>query len=112
MSHSPLLFSADAVAASGTLAVVFTGDAGGQGPCRLTVKNVGTSNALTAATVQVGPDTDHLATLESTVFASLAASGGLAQLFIDRPVNIVRLLATCASGTTLDVRLSSATDFG
>ena len=106
---APLIFSADAVSASGTLAKVMSVDANGQGPCRLTVKNVGTSNPLTAAQVKVGQDTTHMAILESTTFATLAANGGIAQLWSDRPVNVVELYATCASGTTLEIRLSRQT---
>jgi len=108
MSAAPIVFSADAVAASGTLAVVMTADVQGQGPCRLTVKNVGSAD-LTAAKTQIGPDTSHLADFESSAFATLAA-GAVAQLLIPEPVNVVRLLATCATGTTLDVRLSRSLD--
>jgi len=107
---SPLLFSADAVSASGTLATVFSIDGNGLGPCRIYVKNVGTSNALTAAKIQVGPDVNHLVDLDTTTFASLAANGGKGQLLIPAPVDKVVMLATCASGTTLDVRVSTYTD--
>jgi len=109
MSHGPIVFSTDAAAASGTLAEVFTADVQGQGPCRLTIKNVGSAN-LTAAKVQLGPDADHLTDLDTSTFASLASGGGIAQLRIPEPVNVVRLLATCATGTTLDVRLSRSLD--
>lgn len=110
MGAAPLIFSADSVAASGTLVNVLSVDVQGNGPCRLTIKNVGVSNALTAAQVKVGQDTSHMAVLESTTFASLAASGGIAQLWIERPVNILEVYVTCASGTTLDLRLSRHTE--
>lgn len=110
MGHAPLIFSSDAVSASGTLVTVMSVDAQGQGPCRITVKNVGVSNALTAAKVQIGPDTDHMVDFDSTTFATLAASGGIAQLLIPAPVGVVTFLATCTGGTTLDIRLSRHTE--
>jgi hypothetical protein len=100
-----LLFNVAGVAASGTLAVVATFKANGTGPVRLTIKNTG-SHDLSAAQVLVGPDSSHLAVLDSSTFATLAA-GAVAQLWIDRPVDTVVLKVTCASGTTLDIIASN-----
>jgi hypothetical protein len=99
-----LIASLDAVSASGTLVTVFTANCGGLGPARLYIKNAG-ANALTAAKVQLGSDANHYADFDTSTFASLA-SGASAQLLITAPVERVKVLVTCGSGTTLDIRLA------
>jgi len=107
-----LAFHVGSIPVTGTLveaAAVRLGD-GGVGPCRLFVENAATAdggNNLSAAKVQIGPDLDDVADFDTTTFASLA-QGAEAQLLIPAPVSAVRLLATCAAGTILEVWLDSA----
>jgi len=105
----PLVANVSGVAASGTLVKVFSLNCRGIGPCRMFVKNTGADNALTAAQVKVGPfsTSDHLAVLDTTAFASLAADGGSATLVIPAPVDLLELYVTCAGGTELDIVVSS-----
>jgi hypothetical protein len=101
---APLIFNSAGISASGTTVLVASIDAQGQGPCRLTIKNVG-SHDLTAAIIKLGPDSTHQAQIDSTTFTTLAA-GAVAQLAIDRPVNLVTVTVSCSSGTLLDIALS------
>lgn len=99
VSHGPILFSASAVPASGTY---YAPDCHGEGPVRVFVKNVG-AEMLSSCPVLGGPDSDHLATLDS--FSNLGA-GDTAQLFIDRPVHILGLSPSGA--TQVDLIVTSA----
>jgi len=92
----PLLFSADAVAASGTYDV----NAAGAGPIRVFVTAKG--GTLTSLSVKCGPDTSHLASVDSSVFNSLSANA-TGMLWLDRPQDLIRLSGV---GAQMDLRVS------
>jgi len=100
----PFGFSVAAVSVSGSLVTVAARTFNGIGPCRLYVKNTGDQD-LTAAKVQIGPAEDALYDYDTATFATLAA-GAMLSLALPAPVNAVKLLATCAAGTTVSAWLS------
>jgi len=95
----PYGFAVSSVSVSGTLQPVASAAFKGIGPCRLYIKNTG-SQALTACKVQIGPDSTNVYDFDTTTFASLAA-GAMLSLALPSPVSGVKVLATCAGGTTL-----------
>ena len=72
----------------------------------LVIKNTGAQD-LTAASVLVGPDANSLATLDTATFGTLAA-GAVAQLAIAAPIEYLKVIASCAAGTTLRASLALA----
>jgi hypothetical protein len=101
-----LAFDVSGLVVSGSDVQVLAKTMNAVGPCRLYVKNTG-ANALTAAKVQLGPDADNLYDFDTTTFASLAA-GAMLSLVLAAPVSALKLLATCAGGTMLDIWMSDA----
>src|SRR3989442_1625086 len=99
ISSGPLLFAVSAVPASGMLYL----DGGGSGPVRIVIKNVGAS-VLTTCEIDGGPDSDHLAPLDTSTFSSLGA-GSVKQLWLDRPIHILAL--SPVGNTTLDITVTS-----
>ena len=95
----PLAFDLQSVAASGINVEVVSKLFHGLERARLYLHNSG-DQALTAATVQLGPDTDNVADHDTTTFASLAA-GAVGALQITGPISALKVLATCEAGTTL-----------
>jgi len=100
---SPLIFSADSLAASGGAIDI---ECRGQGPMRLYIRAV--TGTLDSLAVSIGDDTDHLVGITSSVFDSLSA-GVTEQLLIPEPVGIMRLTPT---GNHYDVRLAVALSQG
>ncbi len=104
-----LAFTLTSVAVSGTNVEVVEHDFRGVGPVRLTVKNTG-GQALSACSVQNRPYTEGpAAVIDSTTFATLGA-GATAGLVIAEPVERLRILASCAAGTTLAVSVNTPVD--
>jgi hypothetical protein len=105
-----LAFSVQAIAVSGTNVEVLEKELRGIGPVRLTIANTG-ANALTACSVRhrsrIGAST--VAVLDSTTFATLS-NGATNQIRIDGPVEILRIVASCPDGTTLDVDVNTSVD--
>lgn len=93
-----------AVPVSGSLVMVAEGSFQGIGPCRLYLGNDG-ANDLTACKVQIGPDLDNMHNLDTTTFPALG-SGEMASLRLLGPVDAIRVLATCAAGTTVSAWLA------
>lgn len=106
-----LIFKLSGAAVSGTAVEVFEVALRGAGPCRLIVKNVGAS-ALSAGKVQVAGEVNGAPLdVDTATFGTLAASA-TGQVVIPRPIEVLRFEAACASGTTLDIWLTSALDDG
>jgi len=101
-------FVVSAVAVSGSNVLVASGKFSGIGPCRLYLKNTG-SNALTAASVKIGPDLSNLYDFDTTTFAVLGV-GAMLSLRLAGPVDAIRVVATCAAGTTLSAWLADEAD--
>jgi hypothetical protein len=93
MSGASILFSQDAMGASGVL------DGSGQGPVRIFVTAFGN---LTSCHVQAGPDAAHLVTVDSSTFNSMTV-GVTRQLWLDRPINLIVLLPV---GCAIDARVT------
>src|SRR5437899_1888724 len=92
----------DGVAASGT---PLAKDLGGAGRAhRLTIKNAGAA-PLGAVDVQLGPDQQNRASLDSTTFASLGA-GATKSILIPSPVDAIAVVMGTAA-TTVDIALTS-----
>ena len=101
-----LAMDVSAVAVSGSNIVVAAQALRGVGPGRLVIKNTGAQD-LTAASVLVGPDANSLATLDTATFGTLAA-GAVAQLAIAAPIEYLKVIASCAAGTTVRASLALA----
>ena len=97
-------FSADGVVASGALLEVMAPvNLHGAGPARLLIVNAGAA-ALTACKVRVGADADHMSDEDVVTFASLAP-GASSAIHIVEPIELMDVLASCATVTALDIRL-------
>ena len=97
----PQAINLTGVSVSGTLVPVASAQLHGSEAVRVYVKNTG-AQAITAGKIQQGPDLSMLADIDTASLASIAASA-VASARILGPVSGLKVLLTCAAGTTVDV---------
>ena len=98
-----LAFDLTGVAVSGSLVPVASVTLRSIEAARLYVRNSG-ANAVTAGKIQQGPDLDILADVDTTSLASIGV-GAVASVRLLGPISGLKVLLTCAGGTTVDVAL-------